>query len=674
MIMAEEIPQATSIHARIAALNLSQVGRTPDAAGSYRPVSTSGVEQPPPLPPNRPSNDFRRNTASNPSRTHGYASRGNEPIGQESNHILPPPNIQRTGQSTLSKPKPPPPSLPARRPSAQVSPALPSQRQSEPLNRRGSTESVSSVTSGVSSISALSIATASTSTSRVPSIDGGRVRAPAYDSTTLPPLPPNRPQQKNDVARILPKTTKSSPIVVRQDIAPTPPPPLPPRLPARKAQVADVREPSQKPAPGVAKKSALSFGLNRVPADLSQLQNQGANGITNVGSPEKSEEAPPPVPLSSRPDLSKLRASKPQPYPAQPTTICLKCRDFSGPDKHAALFPRQSVPSLDWLASQLTTPFPSYTDKARAIFTWLHHNVEYDVVSFFNNAVKPSTPSSTLSTGLAVCEGYAGLFTALAVKAGLESIVITGHGMGFGQAPVPAGCPLPPESSNHAWNVVKIDNGEWKLIDSCWGAGHIGGKGQPYTKHFNPSFFTMDNNEFGLRHYPTNKNHFYRIDGRPGMSWEEYIVGDPGGERTQIYTAATTEHFLKETSFLPRYKQISVDPRQYPSSTVRFQFEKVCEHFDFERSGNGKPYCFVLLVHNQEGRRQDDYIPLETNGQFWWLDVRPESLGVPGESIMLCNVEMIDGKDARGLTKQEYLAKKGKVSSSFGGVASWDLV
>ncbi len=671
--MAEGIPQGTSIQARIAALNLSQVGRAPDVTVSYRPVPTIGVEQPPPLPLNRPSNDHRRHTASITSHTNGYTTRGNEPIGPESNHILPPPNIQRTGQSTLAKPKPPPPSLPVRRPSAQPSPSLPPRRPLEQLNRRGSTESASSVTSGVSSISALSIGTASTSTSRVPSVDGGRLRAPAYDSSTLPPPFPKRPEQNNDRRRISLKTTKSSPIVVAPGLEP-PPPSLPPRLPARKAQVVNAREPSQTPVPVVAKKSALSFGLNREPADAPQLLNQGSDGVTSGRNPNKPGEAPPPIPLASRPNLSQLQASKPRPSLVQPTTSCLKCRDFSGPDKHAALFPRQSVPSLDWLASQLATPFPSHTDKARAIFTWLHHNVAYDVVSFFNNDIKPSTPASTLSTGLAVCEGYAGLFTALAIKAGLESIVITGHGMGFGLAPVPDGLPLPPESSNHAWNVVKIDNGEWKLIDACWGAGHIGGKGKPYTKHFNPSFFTMDNNEFGLRHFPTDTNQFFRIDGRPRISWAEYIVGDPGGERAQVYTAATTEHFLKETSFLPRYKQVSVDPRQYPSSTIRFQFEKVCEHFDFERNGNGKSYCFVLIVHNQDGMKKDDYIPFETNDQFWWLDVRPEFLGVPGESIMLGNVETINGKDARGLTKQEYLAKKGKVASSFGGVASWDLV
>jgi transglutaminase/protease-like cytokinesis protein 3 len=104
----------------------------------------------------------------------------------------------------------------------------------------------------------------------------------------------------------------------------------------------------------------------------------------------------------------------------------------------------------------------------------LHHNVDYDTHSFFNNCVMPTTPEKTVQSGLAVCEGYAGLFAALALKAGLEAMVCSGACKGYGHAPLEPGQAIPPYESTHAWNVVKIDNGEWKLIDPCWGAGHLG--------------------------------------------------------------------------------------------------------------------------------------------------------------------------------------------------------
>lgn len=86
----------------------------------------------------------------------------------------------------------------------------------------------------------------------------------------------------------------------------------------------------------------------------------------------------------------------------------------------------------------------------------------------------PSTPEKTISSGLAVCEGYAGLFAALALKAGLQAMVCSGASKGFGHTPLEPGQPVPAFKSTHAWNAVCIDNGEWKLVDPCWGAGHVG--------------------------------------------------------------------------------------------------------------------------------------------------------------------------------------------------------
>jgi len=329
---------------------------------------------------------------------------------------------------------------------------------------------------------------------------------------------------------------------------------------------------------------------------------------------------------------------------------------------------------MDWLATQLTGPFPSPTDKARAIFTWLHHNISYDVEAFFNNRVLPSTPASTLSTGLAVCEGYAGLFAALATKAGLESMVVGGHGKGFGHSPLPPGAPVPPQTSNHAWNAVKIDNSEWKLIDPCWGAGNVSGKGQPYSKSFTPSHFTKDNNDFGLTHFPNNKDHFFRTDGRYTIPWEEYILGDQGGEPVRVFGNCAPQEGLSETKFLPKHLKLPISPSAHSSPTVRFQFEKVCPHWDPVVNGPGKPYVYVLGIHGVDGR-EDDFVPFDTNGTFWWLDVPPEKLGARGQTVMCLIVEKVEGNSARGLSKEEYLIAKGrKGMGPFPGVAAWELV
>lgn len=360
------------------------------------------------------------------------------------------------------------------------------------------------------------------------------------------------------------------------------------------------------------------------------------------------------------------------------------CRDFSGPDARAAQYPRTSLPTqdLDWLANELTAPFPSPTDKARVIFTWLHHNILYDTYAFFNNCVKSSTPASTLASGLAVCEGFAGLFAALATKAGLHAIVISGHGKGYGHTELSPDAPVPPFSTGHAWNAVKIDGGCWKLVDPCWGAGHVNGHNQPYQQVFSPEQFTMSNDEFGLKHFPKNKEHFFREDRRPSISWEEYMRTNPdnpsGGAPIMIYNDAD-KHSIGRRTLYPANGKLSVYSTPSP---LRFQFGLLCEHWTLAQHSRQKPGLFLLMIKGVDGRK-DEQLPFNHvlgsgsgGGEFWYVDV-PDArmLGSPGQKVHLAVVTRFgDRTDCRGLTVQEYQAQAGRVGMAWAYVAAWDLV
>ena len=661
--MTDESFQTPSIQARIAALNLGHVGRAPT-----RTSTAVGSNE---YPSERPTLE-QRSYSINAASQVGISSIakhqiGNEPVGSRRNGILPPPTITRNGH-VGSKPRPPP-RLPPRTPS-QPSPSLPPRRH---LNRQDSTESIAST---ISNISGLSNGTARTSASRKPSMDGERMMAPVFDPTNLLPLPPKRPIQGAEKQRIGVKGRRSTPSGTPVEISPLPNlPSLPPRPSARNDSLGAVRRlPLEQPPASI--RSASSFSRNQPNGNFTTnmwdktVPNPSSTFIPVIGvSPSAS--IPPQVPLTSRPNLSKPQASN-QKLQSTGLASCLLCRDFSGPDSHAAKYPRESIPSLDWLATQLVAPFSSLTDKARAIFTWLHHNISYDVVAFFNNKVQPSTPASTISTGLAVCEGYAGLFTAIATKAGLESVVVGGHGKGYGFCNIPPGGPVPAEYSTHAWNAVRIDNGEWKLIDCCWGAGGVNGKGQPYNKTFTPRHFTMSNNEFGNTHFPTNKSQFFRTDGRH-VSWEEYIIGDRGGDHVRVYSGDADAEGLSETTFLPKYLKIPVAPSKHSGPTVRFQFEKRCEHWDPVKHGPGKPYVFILGVHGVDGREEDN-IPFETNGSFWWIDVTPQNLGAPGQTVSIYTIATIGDGTGRGLSVEEYRLSKGRKGWSGVAIAAWELI
>jgi len=280
---------------------------------------------------------------------------------------------------------------------------------------------------------------------------------------------------------------------------------------------------------------------------------------------------------------------------------------------------------------------------------------------------------------LAVCGGYAGLFTTIATKAGLESVVISGHGKGIGYSDLKPGEKPPPYSAGHAWNAVRIDGGEWKLIDPCWGAGHIVGGTQNYNRSFNTSQFTKSNEDFGLSHFPSDAKYFFRSDGR-NPTWEEYFIGPGplGVKKLQIYGQPIKDHGIDGESFLPKPKIIDVSHSQ-PSSMTRFQFSKVCEHWDFERHGPGKPYLIGLFIKGIDGRgfnrgqQKEEFVPLESNGFFHWVDIDTKTLGAPGQKLRMGTIASINGKDGRGLTMREYKASKGVHGMGFSFIAEWEL-
>jgi transglutaminase-like putative cysteine protease len=697
--MAED-PQPLTLQQRIASLNAAHIVRAPGVPPAVRPK--------PQVPTKRPVVVGNKSINNSPEQVNGSivdSTIGNPPNGLRKNGLIPPPTITRPIGNGTKQHRSSPPPLPTRQHSLPP-PSLPARRPSEQEIRRDSVESNSS---GASGGSAYSNGTSQLTIARTRSNDSAsRVKAPAWGEAELPPLPARGTQAtKSQYSSERPKYTVRAPSgstevpapAIIPDQAPQPlkaKPSLPPRLPPRKQivepptilrQTTIEHESERKipPLPSAAeldkvKRSALSFGLNK------EVDIPPQPAVQEVETHD-----PPPVPLGSRPDLSALQASKPRPSGSATTVAsmsqtnsisCLTCRDFSAPDHHASLFPRSQVTSLPQLAQQLTSPFPSLTDKARAIFTWLHHNIRYDVDSFFAGNVRPSTPQSTFQSGLAVCEGYAALFTNLATHAGLESVVISGHGKGYGYTPLAPGSPIPPYNAGHAWNAVRIDDGEWKLLDACWGAGHVQGKDQPYIAKFTPQYFTMSNEEFGIKHFPGNKDMFFLPEGRR-MSWEEYIQINPASwplqvEAPTIFTSSA-DYGVGERTVMPRSRKISLKQ----GGVIRFQFSLYCPHWTVEgHTKKGPPPVFIIATHGVDGRNKD-LVPLEHirgqnpggGGDFWYCDVEARELGAAGQTITLFAITSFgDRQNTRGLTVREFKESKGRVGMGFQGVAAWDLV
>ena len=209
---------------------------------------------------------------------------------------------------------------------------------------------------------------------------------------------------------------------------------------------------------------------------------------------------------------------------------------------------------------------------------------------------------------------------------------------------------------------MKIDNGEWKLLDPCWGAGSL--CNNKYTRKFNPQEFTKSNEDFGLKHFPTNPQHFYRADRRT-PSWEEYYLGDSGGEPVLVFS--DFDEGFSHTSLSPKQMHISASPNAHMGPTMRFQFQRICPHWDPIRNGKGKPYVYILSL----GKNNSELIPFENDGRFWWVDVPISKLGRSGDEIVLCAVDTVGGHCARGMGKDEWLMAKGRKGMSWKCCARW---
>ena len=136
-----------------------------------------------------------------------------------------------------------------------------------------------------------------------------------------------------------------------------------------------------------------------------------------------------------------------------------------GPSYYAgnivAIVDKDKVDTVSAAADQAIAeikPSGSDADKIKQINDWITGKVEYDYAAYQMGQERPVPiylPAHNawdgFEHGKVVCDGYASMFHAIAMKAGLQTMVVTGH----------------TSQGGHAWNVVKVD-GKWRTVDCTW--------------------------------------------------------------------------------------------------------------------------------------------------------------------------------------------------------------
>ncbi|KAM9027432.1 kyphoscoliosis peptidase-like [Ara ararauna] len=176
---------------------------------------------------------------------------------------------------------------------------------------------------------------------------------------------------------------------------------------------------------------------------------------------------------------------------------------FSHVDTHVLhvsqqLKSRHSTLSVQAIVPLITAKSQSKLETMRAIWFWLCHNIEYDVDGFLGLSQKIHMPEEVLQTGRAVCSGYAHLCQEMCREVGLNCVQVPG----FGRIPGSRGgrwCQQ--QKSSHMWNAVELE-GQWCLLDACWGAGTVDAENRLFMPRHDDFFFLTDPEHFIETHWP----------------------------------------------------------------------------------------------------------------------------------------------------------------------------
>ncbi len=154
-----------------------------------------------------------------------------------------------------------------------------------------------------------------------------------------------------------------------------------------------------------------------------------------------------------------------------------------------------SLKTSEKIAGFLTSKLKNEDEKARALYIWITHNVQYDVSQIngdFHYSSYDEMVGETINTRKGICAHYAQLFHHMCKTIGIKSFVISGYTRQMDANEI--------SELNHAWNAVKINN-QYLFIDNTLAAGYLNHKGS-YVHEFSDDYFLIPPKDLIKTHVP----------------------------------------------------------------------------------------------------------------------------------------------------------------------------
>lgn len=171
---------------------------------------------------------------------------------------------------------------------------------------------------------------------------------------------------------------------------------------------------------------------------------------------------------------------------------CFGQVDYSEIDINSRVVP-DSLTGYKSIAEYLSNGLKTDDQKARAIYIWIAHNIQYDMVKIDSEEsyfTEQNIINEVLKNRKGLCQHYSELFLAMCSSLGLKCYLIDGY-----TRTIYGGI----ADYSHAWNGIKIDS-NYYLIDVTWAAGYeLNGR---YLHDFRDDYFLIPPDIFIEDHMP----------------------------------------------------------------------------------------------------------------------------------------------------------------------------
>ncbi|MEM1215944.1 MAG: transglutaminase domain-containing protein [Bacteroidota bacterium] len=195
-------------------------------------------------------------------------------------------------------------------------------------------------------------------------------------------------------------------------------------------------------------------------------------------------------------------------------------------------------------------------ERAELFFYWMAKNIAYDVRRFQSGDLR-ETGRDILKTRKAICEEYARLYKAFCDRSGIACYVVSGYAKGYGYD---GGFP---NGTNHAWNVVKIDDA-YLFVDVTWGSGSVTNKSGRliFIPEIKPQEVLVESDDFRARHLAGNPQ--WQLLEQP-ITYKDFVSHDNFAE---MQGTAVASFNFRDT--IAQFSQLTIEQQR-----IR-EWEQIC--------------------------------------------------------------------------------------------------